>query len=112
MGEIFDVVVDLRLGSPTCGKWYGTTLSAANKRMLWVPKGFAHGFLVLSESAEVHYKVTDYWAKDHERGLRWNDPGIGIIWPNQAEPYSLNARDTNFPRFADIASADRPVFSP
>ncbi len=80
-GEIFDVVVDLRCSSPTFGKWEGTFLSAQNKRQLWVPAGFAHGFYVLSEWAEFCYKVTDYYAPKWERCLLWSDPAVGIKWP-------------------------------
>jgi len=80
MGEIFDVAVDIRRSSPTFGQWVGCLLSAENKRQLWVPVGFAHGFLVRSEVAEVLYKTTDYYAPQHERSLLWNDPEIGIAW--------------------------------
>ena len=81
VGEIFDVAVDIRVGSPTFGKWVGEQLSAENKYQLWVPPGFAHGFYVLSEWAEVHYKATDYYAPEWERTILWNDPAIGIEWP-------------------------------
>ncbi len=80
-GEVFDVAVDLRRGSPTFGRWVGETLSAENRRMLWVPPGFAHGFYVVSERAEFVYKCTDYYAPEHERSLRWDDPALGIEWP-------------------------------
>jgi dTDP-4-dehydrorhamnose 3,5-epimerase len=80
-GEIWDVVVDLRRGSPGFGRWAGTRLDAESARMLWVPPGFAHGFLVLSESADVQYKTTNFYAPEHERTLLWNDPAIGIDWP-------------------------------
>ena len=86
IGEIFDVVVDIRKSSPTFGKWVGMNLSADNKRMLWVPEGFAHGFLVVSESAEMLYQTTDYYAPQHERSIAWNDPAIGIEWPLKGEP--------------------------
>jgi dTDP-4-dehydrorhamnose 3,5-epimerase len=86
LGEVFDVAVDLRRSSRTFGKWVGITLSAENKRLLWIPKGFAHGFLVLSELAEVLYKTTDYYAPEHERTLMWNDPELGIRWPDHAAP--------------------------
>jgi dTDP-4-dehydrorhamnose 3,5-epimerase len=86
VGEVFDVAVDVRRNSPTFGKWTGINLSAENKRMLWVPAGFAHGFLVLSESADVLYKATDYYAPEHERCVLWNDPAIGIRWPLEGEP--------------------------
>ena len=79
-GEVFDVAVDLRRSSPTFGQWMGDVLSGENRRMIWVPEGFAHGFVVLSETAEVLYKATDFYAPDHERTLLWNDPAIGIDW--------------------------------
>jgi dTDP-4-dehydrorhamnose 3,5-epimerase len=80
-GEIFDIAVDLRRSSPTFGQWTGEILSAQNMRQLWIPPGFAHGFLVLSDWAEVAYKATDFYAPEHERSLLWNDPAIGIRWP-------------------------------
>lgn len=80
-GEVFDVAVDLRRRAPTFGQWVGKTLSASNKHQLWVPPGFAHGFLVTSESAEFVYKCTDFYAPRHERTLMWNDPEVGISWP-------------------------------
>jgi dTDP-4-dehydrorhamnose 3,5-epimerase len=85
-GEVFDVVVDLRRSSPTFGRWVGERLSAENRRMLWVPEGFAHGFLVLSDSAEFLYKTTDYYAPEYERTLLWNDPAVGVRWPFEGEP--------------------------
>jgi dTDP-4-dehydrorhamnose 3,5-epimerase len=85
-GEVYDVAVDLRRSSATFGKWTGASLSAANKRMLWVPAGFAHGFLVLSDSADFLYKTTDYYAPEHERCVIWNDPDIGIRWPLEGQP--------------------------
>ncbi|TBU96520.1 dTDP-4-dehydrorhamnose 3,5-epimerase [Stutzerimonas kirkiae] len=91
-GEVFDVAVDLRRGSATFGRWAGAHLSAANQRQMWVPEGFAHGFLVLSESAEFLYKTTDYYAPEHERCLLWNDPRLGIDWPLQGQP-QLSAKD-------------------
>nr|WKF58535.1 dTDP-4-dehydrorhamnose 3,5-epimerase [Paraburkholderia busanensis] len=91
-GEVFDVVVDVRRQSPTFGKWEGVTLSAENHRQLWVPPGFAHGFVVLSDSAQVFYKTTDYWYPEHERCIVWNDPAIGIEWPIDGEPL-LAAKD-------------------
>jgi dTDP-4-dehydrorhamnose 3,5-epimerase len=80
-GEVFDVAVDLRRTSPSFGRWVGERLSAQNHRMMWVPPGFAHGFLVLSDSAEFLYKTTDYYAPEHERTLLWNDPAVGVEWP-------------------------------
>jgi dTDP-4-dehydrorhamnose 3,5-epimerase len=94
VGEVFDVAVDLRRSSPNFGKWAGVTLSAANKRMLWIPAGFAHGFLVVSEDAEFVYKATDYWYPEHERTLAWNDPALGIAWPLSGEPV-LAAKDAS-----------------
>jgi dTDP-4-dehydrorhamnose 3,5-epimerase len=85
-GEVFDVVVDLRRSSPSFGQWVGERLSAQNRRMMWVPPGFAHGFLVLSESAEFLYKTTDYYAPEHERTLLWNDPKVGVQWPLAGAP--------------------------
>ena len=92
LGEVFDVAVDLRRTSQTFGKWIGVVLSADNKRQLWVPEGFAHGFLVLSEWAEVIYKATDYYAPEHERSLRWDDAQLRINWPLQSQPV-LSAKD-------------------
>lgn len=85
-GEVFDVAVDLRRSSPTFGKWVGELLSEDNKKQLWVPEGFAHGFLVLSDTAEFLYKTTDYYAPAHERSILWNDPDIGIVWPTADKP--------------------------
>lgn len=99
-GEVFDVVVDIRRSSPTFGKWVGMRISAQNKKQLWIPKGFAHGFLVLSETAEVLYKTTDYYAPQHERSLLWSDPEIGIDWPLSGEP-KLAAKDIAAPRLSE-----------
>jgi len=85
-GAVFDVAVDLRRSSPTFGRWVGETISAENRRMMWVPEGFAHGFLVLSDRAEFLYKTTDYYAPMHERTLLWNDPALGVAWPLTGEP--------------------------
>jgi dTDP-4-dehydrorhamnose 3,5-epimerase len=92
VGEVYDVAVDLRRSSPTFGRWVAELLSADNKRMLWIPEGFAHGFLVVSEHAEFLYKATDYYAPAHERTLLWNDPALGIPWPLEGEPL-LKAKD-------------------
>jgi dTDP-4-dehydrorhamnose 3,5-epimerase len=101
-GEVFDVVVDLRRSSPTFGKHVCVTLSADNKQMLWVPPGFAHGFLVTSDTAEFLYKTTDYYAPVHERSLRWNDPQVNVPWPLAAgEMPQLKAADANAPVLAD-----------
>lgn len=91
-GAVFDVAVDVRRGSATFGRWVGVELSEDNKRMAWIPPGFAHGFLVLSDSADFLYKTTDYWAPEHERTIAWDDPAIGIEWPLQGEP-QLSAKD-------------------
>jgi dTDP-4-dehydrorhamnose 3,5-epimerase len=91
-GEVFDVAVDMRRSSSTFGKWEGVVLSANNKRQLWIPPGFAHGFLVTSDSAEFLYKTTDYWYPEHERSLLWSDPTVGIQWPAQVTPL-LAAKD-------------------
>jgi len=92
VGEIFDVAVDIRRRSPTFGKWVGFNLSEQNRRMAWIPPGFAHGFLVLSEHAEVLYKTTDYWAPQFERTIIWNDGSLGITWPIQGDP-QLSTKD-------------------
>jgi dTDP-4-dehydrorhamnose 3,5-epimerase len=92
VGEVFDVAVDLRLSSPNFGKWAGTNLSARNRRQLWIPPGFAHGFIVLSASAEFVYKTTDYWLPEYERSLLWCDPEVNIDWPLECAPL-LAAKD-------------------
>lgn len=94
-GEVFDVAVDIRRNSPTFGRWVGEILSADNKRQLWVPPGMAHGFVVLSESAEFLYKTTDYWAPEHERCIAWNDPTLAIEWPAMQGAPSLSGKDAN-----------------
>lgn len=91
-GEVFDVAVDIRKGSPTFGKWVGEVLSAESRRQLWIPPGFAHGFLTLSESAEFLYKTTDYYSPAHERCIRWDEAEIGIVWPLAGEP-QLSPKD-------------------
>ena len=92
-GAVFDVAVDIRKSSPTFGQWFGIELSAENKRQMWIPPGFAHGFEVISDSAEFLYKTTDYWAPEHERAIRWNDPAIGIEWPALASAPLLSGKD-------------------
>lgn len=91
-GEIFDVAVDVRKSSKTFGKWVSATLSAENKQQMWIPAGFAHGFLTISETAEVLYKTTDFYAPEHERCIAWDDPALAITWPLQDEP-TLSAKD-------------------
>jgi dTDP-4-dehydrorhamnose 3,5-epimerase len=99
-GTVFDVAVDLRKSSPTFGKWVGVTLSAENHRQLWVPEGFGHGFVVLSETAEFLYKTTDYWSPEYERCIAWNDLTLAIEWPMTGTP-SLSAKDAQGARFLD-----------
>jgi dTDP-4-dehydrorhamnose 3,5-epimerase len=101
-GEVFDVAVDLRRGSTTFGKWTGAQLSSTNHQMIWIPKGFAHGFYTLSETAEVAYKVTDFYAPQHERTLLWNDPDVSIQWPFKGEPI-LSGKDSAGMRLKDLA---------
>ena len=104
-GEVFDVAVDLRRGSPTFGRWVGERLSAENKRQLWIPEGFAHGFLVLSEQAEFLYKTTDYWHPEHERCIRWDDPTLAIAWPLQGGAPTVSAKDA-----AGVSFGAAPAF--
>jgi len=92
VGEVLDVTVDIRKSSPTFGKWFSVILSAENKRQLWVPPGFAHGFVVRSDYAEFLYKTTDYWMPEHERSILWNDPAIGVDWGISGEPV-LSVKD-------------------
>ena len=108
-GEVFDVAVDLRKSSTTFGQWVGVHLRADNKQQLWVPEGFAHGFVVLSDTAEFLYKTTDYWAPEFERSIAWNDPAIGIQWPAlqgdeqfDASKIILSEKDKVHPPLADI----------
>jgi dTDP-4-dehydrorhamnose 3,5-epimerase len=91
-GEVFDVAVDIRKGSPTFGQWVGEVLSESNKKQLWIPPGFAHAFLTLSESADFLYKTTDFYSPESERCIKWNDPQIGITWPFDGEPL-VSAKD-------------------
>jgi dTDP-4-dehydrorhamnose 3,5-epimerase len=99
-GAAFDVAVDLRRSSPTFGQWFGVELSAENLRQVWIPPGFGHGFLALSEHVDFLYKTTDYWFKEHERSLRWDDPQIGIRWPLQGAEPLLTAKDASAPLMA------------
>jgi len=102
-GEVFDVAVDVRRGSPTFGKWLGRVLSAANRLSLYIPPGFAHGFCVLSESAEFVYKCTDFYYREHDRGILWNDPDLAIRWPVQ-QPI-LSDKDRRLPRLAELGES-------
>ena len=104
-GEVFDVAVDLRRGSRSCGRWVGERLSAENKRQLWIPEGFAHGFLVLSDEAEFLYKTTDYWYPEHERCIRWDDPTLAIAWPDAGTAPQVSQKDA-----AGLALAAAPLF--
>ncbi|MBU0750979.1 MAG: dTDP-4-dehydrorhamnose 3,5-epimerase [Gammaproteobacteria bacterium] len=106
-GVVFDVAVDIRKGSPTFGQWVGDILSAENRKQLWIPPDFAHGFLVLSDSAEFLYKTTDYWAPEHERCIRWDDPQLAIEWPLQGEPV-LSGKDA---AGVSLAEATLPDFT-
>jgi len=104
VGEVFDVAVDIRRGSPTFGRWVGEVLSAENKRQMWVPPGFAHGFVTLSEAAEFLYKTSDAYSPAHERCIRWDDPAIGIAWP-LAGPPLVSAKDAAAPGIAEAEIA-------
>ena len=101
VGEVFDVAVDIRKSSPSFGQWVGVHLSAENKRQLWIPPGFAHGFLTLSEHAEFLYKTTDYWAKDCEQAIIWNDPSIAIDWPAFDGQPLLSGKDQLAPKLSE-----------
>ncbi|WP_024891506.1 dTDP-4-dehydrorhamnose 3,5-epimerase [Luteimonas huabeiensis] len=109
-GEVFDVAVDIRRGSPHFGRWIGVVLSAENRRQLWIPEGFAHGFAVLSERAVFSYLCTDVYVKEADAGVRWDDPDIGIDWPI-ASPV-LSDKDAAAPRLADVAEERLPVYAP
>lgn len=104
-GAVFDVAVDIRKASPTFGQWVGEVLSDENKKQLWIPQGFAHGFITLSETAEFLYKTTDYYAPECEAAIIWNDPEIGIEWPAGIEPV-LSDKDKKAPAFANAATFD------
>ena len=107
LGSIFDVAVDLRRGSPSFGQWLGAELSATNHQQLWIPVGFAHGFLTLSEHAEVLYKTTDFWSRSCERALRWDDPDLAIGWPQLESAPLLSDKDRAAPLLAELGAADR-----
>jgi len=106
-GEVFDVAVDLRRASPTFGRWVGEVLSASSKNQLWIPEGFAHGFLVLSDEAEFLYKTTDYYHPEAEHCLRWDDPTLAIAWPALGTPPAVSAKDTK-----GLSFGEAPKFEP
>ncbi|MGL5025066.1 MAG: dTDP-4-dehydrorhamnose 3,5-epimerase [Shewanella oncorhynchi] len=103
VGEVFDVAVDIRKSSPTFGQWVGVHLSAENKRQLWIPEGFAHGFVTLSETAEFLYKTTNYYHLDSDRGIRWNDNKLAIVWPIEDLILTLSDKDLQQPSFEKAA---------
>lgn len=103
-GAVLDVAVDIRCGSPTYGKWVSAILSAENGVQIFVPKGFAHGFLTLEPNTEVVYKVSDYYSRDHERGVVWNDPALSIDWRVEAKDVTIADRDRHFPRLAALGN--------
>lgn len=102
-GAIYDVAVDLRRGSTTFGRWVGVTLEPKTAKALWIPPGFAHGFCALEDETTVMYKVTDFYSPAHERGLRWDDPALGIAWPALGVPHQLSDRDRQYPCLKDAA---------
>ncbi len=106
-GSIYDVAVDIRVGSPSYGRHVGATLSAANWMQMWVPAGFAHGFCTLEPDTEVVYKVTDYYAPECDRGLKWNDPDLGIMWPVKPGEATLSEKDRNLPMLKQMVPAFR-----
>jgi len=108
-GEVFDVAVDIRSGSPTFGQWVGEFLSDANRRQMFIPIGFAHGFLTLTETAEFLYKCSDFYAPKEERGLRWNSPDVGIRWPAIKGNPILAERDAAYPSLGEIKAHDLPL---
>lgn len=107
-GEVFDAAVDIRRGSPTFGQWVGERLDARDHNQLWIPPGFAHGFVALSDTALFAYKCTDYYAPDSERGIRWDDPDIGIRWP--IEPTEISGKDTAAPYLRDASPETLPAY--
>ena len=106
-GSLFDVAVDIRHGSPTFGKWVSETLTPENGKQLWIPPGFAHGFCTLAPNTVISYKVTDYYSAECDKGLRWDDPAIGIVWPELADPDTLSPKDRKQPSLAEL-----PVYFP
>ena len=111
-GRVYDVAVDIRRGSPGFGRWVGVELTADNRRMLFAPEGFAHGFLVLSDEAEFQYKCSDFYAPEDERGIAWNDPTIAIDWPLDGIEPVLSERDRRWAALAEIEPAELPEFEP
>lgn len=109
-GEVYDVAVDIRRGSPTFGRWAASILSAENRRQFWIPEGFAHGFVVLSERALFNYLCTDVYVKEADAGIRWNDADIAVDWPSSAP--TLSVKDETAPFLKDIAEDRLPVYSP
>ena len=109
-GEVFDVAVDIRIGSPTFGQWMGVTLSDQNKKQLYIPEGFAHGFVVLSDEALFAYKCTDFYHPEAEGGIVWNDPDLGIEWP-EMKPV-LSPKDAAYPRLGQIDPGKLPIYTP
>ena len=105
-GRVFDIAVDMRRSSATFGRWVGTELTADKHRQLWIPTGFAHGFLVLSENADFLYKTTDYYAPAAERSVRWNDPRLAIEWPDPGVPIQLSDKDRSAPLWAQVVASD------
>ncbi len=103
-GAVFDVAVDIRRGSPTFGQWVGVELTESNHRQFWIPAGFAHGFLTLSDTADFLYKTTAYYAPSHDRGVAWDDPDVGIAWPDPGVDKQLSAKDLAAPRLRDLAA--------
>lgn len=101
-GEVFDIAVDIRKDSPTYGQWVSEILSADNKKQLWIPPGFAHGFLTLSDTAEFLYKTTDYWSPEHERAIKWDDATLKIDWPLNGVQPTLAAKDESAPKFSNL----------
>lgn len=109
-GRVFDVALDIRRESPTFGQWYGAVLDDDNRHQLYVPPGFAHGFLVLSDQADFAYKCTDVYAPEHERGVAWNDADLNIAWPECEYPIVSSERDQSWPPLASIEASDLPPF--
>lgn len=107
-GEVFDIAVDVRRGSPSFGKWVGVELSGSNRRQLFIPEGFAHGFRVTGERAVFHYKCSDFYTPSAERGIIWNDPGLGILWPGERPV--MSAKDSSYGRLKDLPEDFLPVY--